>query len=230
MVQLVESWADYPILGPIGIASIALSAVGQSVLGTDARRKGVIFHNPGTANKRVMPISAGSLVGSLTGGVGGILIYPQSEYTLLQDEAAGFNLNSAWQAVTDNIADTSLTILNFTPNNPAVGITPLSMKQNMVLPDVQSPLGFPTLTLTTGSQQIVAADRNRCGIQFHNPGTVVLAFCPENLAAVIGAGGVTLLPGQTKTIYGNDNVKVNCGWNGIAASGANNPVTVLGLY
>ena len=74
------------------------------------------------------------------------------------------------------------------------------------------------------------ADRNRSGIQFHNPGTVTLAFCPGNLDAVIGAGSIILLPGQTKTIYGNDNVKINCAFNGIAESGNNNPITVLGLY
>ncbi len=38
------------------------------------------------------------------------------------------------------------------------------------------------------------------------------------------------LPGQERRIIGNDRVKVNCAWNGIALSGANNALTALSLY
>lgn len=219
-----RSWSDYPILGPYGIAVTALTTIGRQVLAADNGRTGVFFHNPGTANKRVMPI--GSV---LVGGVGGILIYPQSDYVLLKSEDSEFNINCAWQAVTDDNADGILTIFDFTPNTPGAPMVQQSMRKSQQIP-VSSPVGFPTGNLGLGSTLILAADPNRIGVQFHNPSTVIEAVCPSNLSASIGAGSVIILPGDTKTIIGNDRVKVNCGFNGASGGAGPNAITALGLY
>jgi hypothetical protein len=50
-----RSWSDYAILGPYAIAITTLTTVSQQVLAADNARNGVIFHNPGVQNKRVMP-------------------------------------------------------------------------------------------------------------------------------------------------------------------------------
>ena len=219
-----RSWSDFSILGPYGIAITTLTTVSQQVLAADNARNGVIFHNPGAQNKRVMP--AGSV---LAGGSGGILIEPQTDYILMKDQDSQFNINCAWIAVTDNNADGSLTILNFTPNTPGAPMVQQSMRALQQVP-VVSPVGFPTINLGLGSVLILAADPNRRGVQFHNPSAVVAAVCPSNLAASIGAGSIIVLPGDTKTIMGNDRVKVNCAWNGASASAGPNALTALGLY
>jgi hypothetical protein len=219
-----KPWYDLSILGPYSIAIATLNNAGAQVLGVDNARSGVIFHNPGSANKRVLPVGT-----SLAAGSGGILIYPQSDFILLQQENSQWNINCAWQAVTDDNTDGSLTILNFTPNTPNAPEVQPTMRVQQQIP-VASPLAFPTITLGTGSIPILGADPNRNGVIFNNPGTVIAAVCPANLAAAIGAGSIILLPGQTKEIIGNDRVKVNCGWNGIAQSGNNNALTALGLY
>ena len=219
-----RSWSDYSILGPYGIVITTLTTVSQQVLGVDNARNGVIFHNPGAQNKRVMPVGS-----ALAGGSGGILIEPQTDYVLMKNQDSQFNINCAWIAVTDNNSDGSLTILNFTPNTPGAPMVQQSMRSLQDVP-VASPVGFPTINLGLGSTLILAADPNRRGVQFHNPSGVVEAVCPSNLAASIGAGSIIVLPGDTKTIIGNDRVKVNCGFNGVSASAGPNAITVLGLY
>lgn len=219
-----KPWYNLPILGPYAVAVTTLTTVAATVLAADPTRAGVIFHNPGAQNKRVLPVG-----GTLIGGAGGILIYPQSEFTLLQDELEQYNVNCAWQAVTDNNADGALTILDFTPATPgAPEVLPTTRKQQQI--PVTSPIASTTATLGVGSTRILSADPNRHGVQFHNPGTVTIAVCPDNVAASIGAGSIILLPGQTKTIIGNDHVRVNAGWLAAAASGAANALTALSLY
>lgn len=219
-----RSWSDYPILGPYGIAITSLTTAGQAVLGADPARNGVIFHNPGTKNKRVMPVGS-----TLAGGAGGILIYPQEEFILLQSETSQFNVNVAWQAVTDDNADGSLTILDFTPNTPgAPEVIPTIRRLQQIA--VDSPVGSQTTALGTGSVAFLAADPNRKGVVFNNPGTIAAAACPSNIAAAFGAGSIIILPGASKTILGNDRVRINCAWNAISQSGSGNSLTALGLY
>ena len=219
-----RSWSDFPILGPYGIAITTLTTVSQQVLAADNARNGVIFHNPGVQNKRVMP--AGS---ALAGGSGGILIEPQTEYVLMKDQDSQFNINCAWIAVTDGGTAGSLTILDFTPNTPGAPMVQQSMRSLQDVP-VASPVGFPTINLGLASVLILAADPNRRGVQFHNPGTVNVGVCPSNLAASIGPGSIIVLPGDTKTFMGNDRVKINCAWCGASASAGPNALTALGLY
>src|ERR1039458_1695991 len=196
-----RSWSDFRSLGIVGKAITTPTTVSQQVLAADNARNGVIFHNPGAQNKRVMPV--GSV---LAGGSGGILIEPQTDYVLMKNQDSQFNINCAWLAVTDNNADGSLTILNFTPNTPGAPMVQQSMRSLQDVP-VSSPVGFPTVNLGLGSVSILAADPNRRGVQFHNPSGVVEAVCPSNLAASIGAGSIIVLPGDTKTIIGNEDRK-----------------------
>lgn len=230
--QLASFTPSYnlPILGPYGVAVTGLTTAAidedaePNAIAADQARAGIIFSNPGTANKRVMP--AGS---NLVGGSGGILIYPQSEFILLKNADMAFNVNCGWNAVTDDNADGVLTILDFTPNTPGaprVYPTTRLWQQN----PVESPIVEYDGTVATGSVAVVEANPNRMGIEFHNPGTVVLGLCPSNLGASIGAGSIILLPGQTKSILGNTLVKVNCAWNAAAESGSANPLIALGLY
>ncbi len=223
-VGSTSSWNDYPILGPYSIAITALTTVAQTVLAADPACKGVIFHNPGTKTKRIIPVGS-----ALVGGTGGIVIYPQSEYKLLQDQGSHFNINVAWQAVTDDNTDGLLTVLSFTPNTPGAGQVRPTIRTLMQNP-IASPVASETLTLGAGSQQVLAADPQRMGVQFHNPGTVNIGVCPSNLGASVGAGSIIVLPGDTKTLIGNDYVKINCAWNAAAASGNANALTALSLY
>jgi hypothetical protein len=145
-------WYDLPILSPYAIAIANLTTVSSQVLAADNARTGVFFHNPGTANKRIMP--AGSV---LAGGA---------------------------------------------------QITGIGM----------------------GSMTALAADPNRKGVQFYNPSDNTLGVCPDNLGATIGAGSILLYPGLSKTIIGNDRVRVNCGWNVTANAGGANQLTALQFY
>lgn len=227
MVRLLRQsdiWYNLPILGPYSVAVTDLTTVQQEVIAADIGRTGIYFHNPGTKNKRILP--AGN---TLAGGSGGILIYPQTEFVLLQGENTQYNINCAWIAVTDDDTDGELTILDFTPNTPDAPEVQATIRQLQKVP-VDSPVAFPITNLTSGSQLILEADINRHGVMFSNPGTVNCAVCPDNVAAAIGAGSIIILPGDTKRIIGNDRVRVNCGWNAIAESGANNALTALGLY
>jgi len=219
-----DIWHNYPILGPYSTAITTLTTVSAQVIGADSGRTGIIFHNPGTKNKRVIP--AGNTV---AGSAGGILIYPQEEFILLQSESSQYNVNCAWLAVTDDNADASLTILDFTPGTPNAPVVQPTIRQQQKVP-VTSPTATQLSDLTTGSQTLLAADPNRHGVIFHNPGTVAAAVCPDNIAAVYGAGSIVVLPGDRKTIVGNDRVRINCGWNAISESGANNRLTALSLY
>lgn len=221
---LSQPWSDIPVLGPIAAAVTNLTTVAGQVLGFDAVRHGILFHNPGTKTKRVAPLGA-----ALAGGSGGVVIFPGSSWMLMQDEHTDFQVNCGWQAVTDDNADGALTILNFTDVNPAVSVAPLpTMRQNQII-SVTSPTDTTT-ALATASIAVLPADPSRRGVIFMNASAVNIAVCPANLAAVVGAGSIVIPPGGETRIVGNRRVKVNCGWVGIAASSSGNQLTALGLY
>lgn len=219
-----DIWYNLPILSPYSIGFTDLTTVSQEVIGSDIGRTGIIFANPGTKNKRVIP--AGN---TLAGGSGGILIYPQTEFILIQGESTQFNINCAWLAVTDDDTDGNLTIFDFTPATPNAPMVQATIRQQQKVP-VASPTAEPLTNLTTGSQRILEADPNRHGVIFANPGTVAAAVCPDNLAAAFGGGSLIVLPGDSKRIVGNDRVRINCGWNAISESGSGNALTPLSLY
>lgn len=220
----VSLWNNYPILGPFGVAVTALTTASQQVVAPDTGRRGILFHNPGAQNKRVLPIGGGTLVG----GAGGILIYPQEEFVIFQTEDTQFNVNSGWIAVTDNNADGMLTVFDFTANTPGAPIVPSTMRLSQQNP-VLSPVGSQVSGIGTGGVPVLAADINRHGVEFHNPSAVQVAVCPSNLNPAIGAGSMIVLPGATKRIIGNNLVRVNCAWSAVAQS-AGGALTALGLY
>lgn len=214
---------DVPVLGPIGIGFATIGATWQQVLGFDATRRGVIFHNPGTVDLLVAPANLSSQPAN---GAGAIRIYAQSEAVILAENEHD-NVNSAWMAWSDGGTNQPISILNFSgTNNSAPAPQPLaSLRQGS---SINSPSGSG-VALGTASAPLIGANPVRRGITFHNPGNVILGFAPANLAASIGAGSIILLPGQTKTFMAKpqSRIRVNCGWNGIAQSGSNNPATVL---
>jgi hypothetical protein len=213
---------DVPVLGPIGIALTALTTVSSQAIAADPVRHGLIFHNPSaTIAKRVAPANM-----TLAGGSGGILIEPQSDLILLSDNDELYNINCAWNAVTDNNSDGTLTVFNFTDNNPSVPAPEMVAAINMSIL-ITSPNGIGLTSLTTASAQVIAANPNRRGIAFNNPGTAIKYVCPANLAAAQGAGSWAILPGDTKQIIARGRVRVNCAWNGLTASGGDPALSIM---
>jgi len=94
---------------------------------------------------------------------------------------------------------------------------------------IASPNGS-TVLVGTASVPAIGANPSRRGVRFFNPGTVTLFICPANQAAVIGQG-IPILPGGGPVDMIGDGalINYNSGWNVIAASGSNNPLTVLEL-
>lgn len=224
VLPLADLAHDIPVLGPIGVGIGTLGTTWAQVLAADSQRRGVVFHNPGANNLRVAPANLSVQPSS---GQGAILIYPDEEFELYADDEH-MNCNQAWMAWVDTGSNQPISILNFTGNNPAVTNPPMPLAQLNQGSGITSPLGTGVL-LGTASATAIGANPQRRGITFHNPGTINLAVCPANLAAVVGAGGIILLPGQTKTFMARpkSRIRVNCGWNAIAASSSNNPLTVL---
>jgi hypothetical protein len=221
LLPLARLRGDVPVIGPTGIGIGNLTTVSSQVLAADPVRHGILFHNPGMVNKRVAPSNM-----ALAGGAGGIVIFAQSDWLLLdQGEDERFNINSAWNAVTDNNADPALTIWNFTDQSS--GAAPLPIADLNLDYQLPSPLGTQISNLTTVSQAVIGPNTRRRGILFHNPDNVIIAVSPANIPAVAGAGGRLILPGQELRIKAEGRVRVNCGFNAIAASGANHSLTIL---
>jgi hypothetical protein len=213
---------DIPTLGPIGVAVTGIGTVWQQVLASDVTRRGVIFHNPGSVDVLVVPSNLASQPAT---DAGALRIYAQSDLVLLAEDEHE-NINSAWMGWTD--ASTGmLSILNFTGTNSSVPV-PMPLASLNQGSSIASPKGSGVL-LGTASAAAIGANAQRRGITFHNPGTVELAVCPANLVAAIGAGSIILLPGQTRTYRAKpkSRIRINCGWNAIAQSGSNNPLTML---
>jgi hypothetical protein len=222
VLPLADLVHDVPVLGPLAVGVSTLNQVWQQALGADTGRRGLIFHNPGSNNLRVAPAN---LPSQPSNGQGALLIYPQEEVTLFPGDEH-VNVNCAWMAWTDSGSNQPITILNFTDTfsgNPPQPIASLNQGSG-----ITSPVASGVL-LGTVSAPAIGFNAQRRGITLHNPGTVELAVCPSNLPAAIGAGSIILLPGTTKTIMARpkSRIRVNCGWNAIAQSGSNNPLTIL---
>lgn len=211
---------DVPVLGPIGVAVSTLGTTAAQVIAADPVRRGIVFHNPGNVVIRIAPANV-----ALVSGSGGIVIYPQSDFILLDDNPL-FNVNCAWNAVADSGSNNTLTIFNFTDANSSVAAPNARSQLNYSIPQT-SPSGTAVSGLGTASTQVIAANPTRRGVLFHNPGSVNVAVCPANLTAVIGAGSRIIFPGSEFRLFAAGRVRVNCAWKAIAASGAANKLTVL---
>ena len=100
-----------------------------------------------------------------------------------------------------------------------------TIQQNYSVPNI-SPIGY-TVLLATASQSLIGYRQSRRGITFHNPNASISVYvCPSNQTAVIGQGTV-ILAGTSVTLYSTDLLNVTSGWNGVAASGSNIPITIL---
>ena len=213
---------DIPVLGPIGVGIASVVPVWQQVLAADLTRRGVVFHNPGNVDVLVAPANLASQPAT---DAGALRIYPGNDLVLLTDDEHT-NVNAAWQAWVD-AGTGKLSILNFSGTNPAQAtqMPLISLSQGS---SITSPISSGVL-LGTVSTTVIATNPQRRGISFSNPGTVTVAVSPANLTASIGAGSIIVLPGQTRTYMANSRsrIRVNCGWNGISASGSNNPLTSL---
>lgn len=104
-----------------------------------------------------------------------------------------------------------------------------TIQQNNTV-QILSPFGA-TGILGTTSALVIGPDVTRRGVRFFNPGTVMLYICPSNIPAVVGQG-IPIFPGGGPVDMIGDGklINYNCGWNGIAASGSSNPITLLVLF
>jgi hypothetical protein len=222
-LPLADLVYDVPVLGPIGVGVATLGTTWQQIIAADSQRRAIVFHNPGANNLRVAPAN---LTVQPAHGQGGMLIYPGEDLQLYAEDEHE-NINCGWMGWVDAGVNQPVSILNFTGANASVA-PPLPLASLRMGSVIASPNGSGVL-LGAASAPAIGANPVRRGITFHTPGTVNLAFCPANLAAVIGAGSIILLPGQTKTYMAKprSRIRVTCGWNAIAATGANNPLTIL---
>jgi hypothetical protein len=108
----------------------------------------------------------------------------------------------------------------------ANGILP-TIQQNLNV-QIASPNGSTAL-LGTSSAAVIGSNASRRGLIFVNPSAVTIFVCPANQTAVIGQGVPILPSAQVQFIGDGKLINYNSGWNGIAASGSNNPLTVLEL-
>jgi len=210
---------DLPILAPIGIAVSTLSTVWQQVLPSDPVRRAVVFHNPGSVTLFVAPanLAAQALAGA-------IAVLPQTEFSIFSDDDA--RCNAAWMAWVASGVSQPATILNFTDTPVSAAPPPMPQMRQALDIAITSPVttGF---ALDTTSRAVIGSNPVRRGIQFHNPGEVTAFVAPSNLAAAAGAGSLTILPKDTKTIMARGRVRVGAGWNGRSETGSGNPLTIL---
>ena len=213
---------DIPILGPIGIGIPGLTTTASMVLASDPVRHGILFHNPSTTiTKRIAPIGS-----TLLPGAGGIQIYPQNDFMLFDDEYPLLNVNCAWQALTDDSSDGTLTIFNFTDNNNSVPAPAAVSATNYGVP-INSPVITQVSNISTAPQQVAVSNQNRRGIIFQNSGAVTVYVSPANVIPPQIYGSWTVLPGQERRIFAKGRVRCNCAWNGFSTVGSNNQLTVL---
>lgn len=105
---------------------------------------------------------------------------------------------------------------------------PLSFPVNDI--PVLGPIGSGVATLGTTWITILAADPNRRGVVFHNPGTHNLFVAPSNLASqpATGAGGILIYPGEEfELLAESERQNINTAWMGWVDAGVNQPVSIL---
>lgn len=105
-----------------------------------------------------------------------------------------------------------------------------TIQQNYQAGGIVSPVGTTVLTNNGASVPAIGTNPNRRGIWFSNPNSdgTVIYVCPANQAAVIGQG-IPVFPGGLVTLNGDPaaNINFTAGWNAIASTGSNKPLTVL---
>jgi hypothetical protein len=95
---------------------------------------------------------------------------------------------------------------------------------------VLGPIGVGVGTLGTVWVQVLAADAQRRGVIFHNPGANDLFVAPSNLASqpANNAGAFRIYSQEEQTFFADDeHVNVNTAWYGWVSTGTNQPVSIL---
>jgi hypothetical protein len=97
---------DIDISSPNGGQVTNLTTASSTLIGSNANRRGILFHNPGTQNKAVCPANLAA-----SQGAGSILLLPKSQK---QINAFGkVRVNCGFNAQTANNGDGSLSWLEF---------------------------------------------------------------------------------------------------------------------
>jgi hypothetical protein len=97
---------DVDISSPTAFQTAALTTASSTLIGSNANRRGVLFHNPGTQNKAIAPAN---LAASLTAG--SIILLPKSEKRI--DARGKVRINCGFNALTANNGDGTLSALQF---------------------------------------------------------------------------------------------------------------------
>jgi hypothetical protein len=97
---------DIDISSPTALTTSALTTASSVLAASNANRRGVLFHNPGTQNKAIAPAN---LAASLTAG--SIILLPKSEKRI--DARGKVRINCGFNALTANNSDGSLSVLQF---------------------------------------------------------------------------------------------------------------------
>jgi hypothetical protein len=97
---------DIDISSPTALTTSALTTASSALAASNANRRGILFHNPGTQNKAIAPAN---LAASLTAG--SIILLPKSEKRI--DARGKVRINCGFNALTANNSDGSLSVLQF---------------------------------------------------------------------------------------------------------------------
>lgn len=93
---------------------------------------------------------------------------------------------------------------------------------------VLGPIGVGVATLNGTPSLVLAADAQRRGVVFHNPGSNNLRVSPVGTVLSGNAGGILIYPQSDFVFFADDeHVNVNAAWNAWVDSGSGQPISIL---
>lgn len=96
------------IVSPVA-TGVILGTTLQSIIGSNAQRRGIAFHNPSTAAVAVMPAN----ISVSFGAAGSIIVLPGDTKTFRSDISSRIRVNVGWNAIAQVAGANPLTVLEF---------------------------------------------------------------------------------------------------------------------